>query len=41
MEHEQIVRQLQFAWEFIRAIGPVAILAAATFWVTSWGERTR
>jgi hypothetical protein len=41
MEHEQLLRNIQFAWEFIRAIGPVAILAAATFWVTSWGEKAR
>ena len=41
MEHEIVIRQLQFAWEAIRAIGPVAILAGVTFWITTWGERSR
>jgi hypothetical protein len=41
MEHEVLIRNLQFAWEAIRAIGPVAILAAATYWVTTWGEKAR
>ena len=38
MEHEQIVRQLQYAWEFARAMGPAFCLAGVTYWVTTWGE---
>jgi hypothetical protein len=38
MEHEVIVRQLQFAWEFACAFGPVFGLAGITWWVKSWGR---
>jgi len=38
MEHEAIVRQLQFAWEFACAFGPAVVLGVATYWVTKWGE---
>jgi hypothetical protein len=41
MEHEVIIRQLQFAWEFFRAIGPALVLGVATYWVTTWGEKAR
>jgi hypothetical protein len=41
MEHEVIIRQLQFAWEFFRAIGPALALGVATYWVTTWGEARR
>jgi hypothetical protein len=38
MEHEAIVRQLQFAWEFALAVSPAVVLAGVTMWVTSWGR---
>ena len=40
-QHEVIIRNIQFAWEFIRAVGPAIALGVATYWVTTWGERTR
>ena len=41
MEHETIVRNMQFAWEFFRAVGPAVVLGVATYWVTTWGEKAR
>jgi hypothetical protein len=38
MEHEVIVRNIQFAWEFLRAMAPALVLAGATYWVATWGE---
>ena len=39
MEHDTIIRNLQFAWEAVKAFGPVAIFAALTYWITTWGEK--
>jgi len=39
MEADFITHNLQFAWEAFKAFGPVAIFAALTYWITTWGEK--
>jgi hypothetical protein len=39
MEPDFIARNLQFALEAFKAFGPVAIFAALTYWLTTWGEK--
>lgn len=41
MEHEVLIRNLQFAWEFFRAMAPALALAGVTYWVATWGEARR
>ena len=41
MEHDTIIRNLQFAWEAFKALGPVMIFATATYWITTWGKRIK
>ena len=41
MNHQETLWLLQSVWEAIKALGPVAILAGAAFWVSTWGERSR
>lgn len=37
MSHQETIWIFQSCWEAFRALGPVAILAVATWWVTTWG----
>lgn len=39
MSHQETLWILQSCWEAVKALGPVAILAGATYWVTTWGDR--
>ncbi len=41
MSHQETLWILQSIWEANRALGPVAILAGVTLWVTTRGERSR
>jgi hypothetical protein len=41
MNHQETLWILQSVWEAIRALGPVAILAGVTLWLTTRGERSR
>jgi hypothetical protein len=41
MNQQETLWLLQSVWEAIKELGPVAILAGATFWISTWGERSR
>jgi hypothetical protein len=41
MSHQETLWILQSVWEAIKAFGPVIIFATATYWITTWGERTK
>lgn len=38
MNHQETLWLFQSVWEAIKALGPVAALVAATYWVTTWGQ---
>lgn len=41
MEHEVVIRNIQFAWDFFHAMAPALALAGVTYWVATWGEARR
>lgn len=41
MSHQETLWLLQSCWAAIKALWPVAILAGATWWISTWGERSR
>jgi hypothetical protein len=38
MNHQETLWIFQSVWEAIKALGPVAVFAGLTYWITTWGE---